>query len=441
LKTNQQLLKLFVVLFFGTAFIFSFSHFGAKAFGTISNADGKYPEGTTIGTLDVSSKTEEEAMSLLEQNYINWIKGSSMELQYGEIAASIDLNEFHLDTKQTIDSIKDGQINTAFISIEKQQVGKQVELLFPQVESNDLDLDKLTQELNQTASQFESGSHSFNLYDDYLLVSLNKNASLNTAIVDINEIPNELQAFIDKNPEIELKNDASFSLIELAKKHNLKDPYALDVLATGIYQAVLPTNISIIERNISSALPGYSTLGFEAKVNASRKVDLVLANPNKTKYSLELHLKNEKLMVILKGQKFAYNYKISTKDEQKLKPKTIVQYSPLLLPGKKKVQTAGVDGQVIKVYRDVYQGEAFIRSELISEDYYPPTYQVEIHGLGGSEQGTVDTTTTISNQTPASTNTTSDQTQAQTQTQTTTETDQQDSNDSNLWGIPNEEPK
>ncbi|WML59567.1 VanW family protein [Neobacillus sp. PS2-9] len=435
MKTNQQLLKVFVVLFFGTAFIFSFSHYGAKAFGTISNADGKYSEGTTIGTLDVAGKTEEEAMSLLEQKFINWVKESSMELQYGEISAPIDLNEFHLDAKQTIDSIKDGQKNTAFISIEKQQIGKQVELLFPQVNSNDLDLDKLTQELNQTASQFEAGSHSFNLYNDYLLASQNKDASLNTAIVNLNELPIELQTFIDKNPKIEIKNESTFSLLELVKKQNLKDPYSLDVLATGIYQAVLPTNISIIERNISSSLPEYVTLGYEAKVNESRNVDLVLANPNKTKYTLELRLENEKLMVTLKGQKFTYTYKVSTKDGQKLKPKTIVQYSPLLLPGKTKVQTPGVEGQVIKVYRDVYQGEAFIKSELISEDYYPPTYQVEIHGLGGSDQETRTDSATTSSQVNDATNSND------IQTQTATDQVQQDSADSDLWGKPNEQPK
>ncbi|MDQ1144860.1 hypothetical protein QE429_001687 [Bacillus sp. SORGH_AS 510] len=441
MKANKQMLKVFVVLFFGTAFIFSFSHYGAKAFENMTNADGRYSDGTAIGDLDVSGKSEEEAMNLLEQKYMNWTKEASMELQYGEMAASIDLTVFHLDAKQTIDSIRDGQKNTAIIATEKQQVIKQVNVLFPQVATNELDIDKLTQDLNQTASQFETVAHSFNLYDNYLLSS--QSTKLNTAILDLNEIPKELLTVIEEDPKIELKQDASFSLLEWVKAHNVQDPYTVDVLATGIYQAILPTNFSIIERNISSSLPEFATLGFEAKVNAERNVNLILANPNKTTYTLALQLQGEKLVVTLTGQKFAYNYKISTKDEQKLKFKTIVQYSPLLLPGKTKVQTSGVEGQVIKVYRDVYQGGAFLKSELISEDYYPPSYQVEIHGLAGSEQVSTPPTTTTSTQTtvPNSSTVNQTKTQAQTQNQPTTESNQQESNDSDLWGKPNEEPK
>ena len=63
---NQQMIKLFVVLLFSTAFIFSFSHYGAKAFEKITNADGKFSDGTTIGALNISGKTEDEAKSLLE---------------------------------------------------------------------------------------------------------------------------------------------------------------------------------------------------------------------------------------------------------------------------------------------------------------------------------------------------------------------------------------
>lgn len=436
MNKHQQILKVFVVLFFGTAFIFSSSHYGAKAFEKMTNTDGKFSEGTTIGAFDVSEKTDEEVKSLLEQKYVDWLKVESINLQYGEITATLNLNQFHLDAQQTVNSIKDGQNNTALITIDKQKVVEQLGLLFPQLESNDLDLDKLTSSLNQTASIFEAGKHTFNLYNDYLIASRKKDSVLNTVVINLNEIPNELQTFIEKNPAIELQRDTTFSLLEIAKKQNMKDTYTLDVLATGIYQAVLPTNITVVERNISSSLPAYSPLGFEATVNQSRNADLVLANSNKVKYILELQLENHKLLVTLKGQKFAYTYKVSTKDEQKLTPKTIVQYSPLLPPGKTKIQTKGTDGLVIKVYRDIYQGDSFIKSELISEDYYPPTYQIEIHGLDGNEQETSTDSATTSSQAATGTTNSND-----IETQTAIDQTLPDSTDSDLWGKPNEQPK
>ena len=90
----QQMIKLFVVLFLGTAFIFSFSHFGAQAFGNLVNANGKYSDGTTVGDLDVSGKTESDLISLLENKYADWLKNTKMELQYKEKSAPFDLSQF-----------------------------------------------------------------------------------------------------------------------------------------------------------------------------------------------------------------------------------------------------------------------------------------------------------------------------------------------------------
>ena len=440
MNKSQQIIKLFVVLLFGTTFIFSFSHYGAKAFDKLTNADGKFSDGTIIGTLDLSGKTKEEAISLIEQKYTNWPKETTIQLQYGETTASIDLSQFHLDANKTINSVKDGQKNKAVITIDKAQIVEQVGILFPQLKSSDLDVDKLTLSLNEMASLFEVGSHTFNIYNDFLLAASKKEAILNSVVIDLDNVPFDLQSLVEKNPTIELQEETTFSLLDLAKKHNMKDSYALDVLATGIYQAVLPSNFNIIERNISSSLPEYALLGFEAKVNQSKNTDLVIANPNKAKYNLELQLTNSQLKVTLKGEKFAYNYKISTKEEQKLKPKVIVQYSPLLLPGKTKVQTKGAEGQIIKVFRDVFEGEAFIKSELISEDYYPATYKVEIHGLGDSVQSqpavtTNQTTTENSSQTTTPSDSTGNTTTSN------GDTTQQESSESDIWGNPNEQPK
>lgn len=441
---SQQLIKLFVVLLFSTAFIFSFSHYGAKAFEKITNTDGKFSKGTTIGSLEVSGKTETEASSLLEEKYVDWIKGTTIELQYGEKIASLDLKLFHLDAKQTLDSIKDGQKIPASITIDRSQVEEQAEILFPEIKSSDINLEKLTSALNETASLFEAGSHTFNLFEDYLLAEhIKKDVVINTAVIDMKEVPDGLQTLIENNPSIEIPEESALSLLGFAKKHNIADSEALNIVATGIYQAVLPTGLSIEERNISSTLPDYAALGLEAKVDQSRNSDLVIANPNKAKYKLELQLDNRSLTVTLKGEQFVYNYKITTKDEQKLKPKTIVQYSPQLLPGKTKVQINGSEGIIIKVYRDVYQGNSFIKSEYISEDYYPPSFQVEVHGLAESGQSTTEPSSTTNTQTGTDNNgqTTEPANSRVDQTPTNSENSQQDSVESDLWGKPNEQPK
>lgn len=424
------MIKLFVVLFFSTAFIFSFSHYGAKAFEKVTNVNGEFSAGTTIGSLDVSGKTEDEAKSLLEEKYVDWLKGFSIQLQYGEKTAPFDSNQFHLDAQQTVSSSKDGENNPAFITVDQIQVEEQVQILFPQIKSSDLDLDKLMKNLNETASLFKAGTQSFNLFNDYLLAAnIKKDVVLNEAIVEMKDVPFDLQSVIDKKASIEIPEKSTFSLLEFAKEQKFGNVDALNLIATGIYQAILPSNFSIVERNIGGSLPEYAKLGYEAKVNQKKNVDLVIANPNKVKYVLELKLENNRLKVTLKGEKFLYDYKITSKDEQKLKPKTIIQYSPLLLPGKTKIETMGTEGQIVKMYRETVQDSQLIKSELISEDYYPPVFQVELHGLAGNQQTTTQTT---------------DQSGTINNNQTTpppTEGEQQDSKESDLWGKPNEQPK
>ncbi|MEH7176389.1 VanW family protein [Neobacillus vireti] len=428
----SRFLKLFVVLFFGTAFIFSFSHFGANAFENFTGADGKYSEGTTVGTINISGKTESEAISVLEEKYVDWVKNTKFELQYSELIVPFDTNLFHFDSVQTLSSVTDGQQNQAIITIDMLQVGEQMQIFFPQLDSNKLELTKLTSDLSNAASQFNNGPFIFNISKDYLINDpASKNAVISEEIVKLTDVSNELQSVIDENPQILLDKKVIFSLLEFAKTQKIENSTVLSVLATGIYQAVLPTNFTITERNIGSVLPDYATLGMEAKVNTATGSDLVIVNPNESLYTIELRLDNNNLIVTLRGEKLLYDYEISKKDEQQLKPKTIKQYSPLVLPGNIKVQTEGADGKIVKVYRDIYQESQLIKSEQISEDYYPPVYRVEIHGLTGTEK---DTTTPAGSDPAANTDPNGTQ-------KPLLPAEEQAADENGLWGKPNEQPK
>jgi hypothetical protein len=429
---DQRLLKLFVVLFFSSAFMFSTSHFGARAFEKF-NSDGSYSEGTTVGSVDISGKTKTEAISLLEEKFVEWVNNTKIDLQFSEKTVPFDINLFHFNAKQTVNNIIDGQKNTATITIEMLQVEDQMQIIFPEIDSNNFEFAKLTKDLTEKASLFETGTYSFNLTSDYIIADSTKaDVIISESIVELEDIPFDLATVIEANSEITIAEEATFSLLEFAEKQKVEKSDSLNLIATGIYQAILPTNFEIVERNISNVLPSYATLGYEARVDFAKGADLVIVNPNKAKYIFELKLENNKLKVTLKGVKLLYNYEIIKKDVQQLKPKAIVQYSPLLLPGKTKVQNAGADGQVVKVYRDTFQGNKLIQSELLSEDYYAPAYRVEIHGLEGTTEG---------NQTISGNKPTAEVAPTNGQTPSPTETPEKDSSDDELWGKPNEQAK
>jgi hypothetical protein len=428
----QQLIKLFTVLFLSTAVIFSSSHFGSEAFGKFSNNDGLFNDGTTIGSVNLTGKTENEAIALLEEKYVEWVNSTKIELQYSEKTVNFDVNLFQFDATETVLNLKEGQNNFASLTIDLLQVEEQINVLFPQVDSKEIELTKLTADLTNTASQLQSGTFSFALNKDYLLVE-KKKAVISEVVVELDSVSDELYSLIKNNPEIVIAEESAFSFLEFAKAQKIENSSALDLIATGIYQAVLPTNLSIKDRNISGALPSYAVLGYEAMVNSAKGVDLVIENPNKDTYTLGFDLAPGSLKVTLTGNQLLYKYEISKKDQQELKPKTIIQYSPLLLPGKTKVENAGSDGKIVKVYRNIYEGSQLLTSELISEDYYPPVFRVEIHGLTGTAQ--------TGGQTTTGTNTTGQNNPSESQSPSTSTIEQQDKQDDDLWGKTNEQPK
>jgi biopolymer transport protein ExbD len=271
---------------------------------------------------------------------------------------------------------------------------------------------------------------------------------LNSATMNVKKVPDELQSFLSANPKIELPADSSFSFLDFLKKQKLEttSAEALSVIGTGIYQAILPTNFTIEERNIGSELPAYAALGDEAKVDYTQSMDLAFSNPNNSKCTLELQLNGNSLTVTLKGAKLPNEYKITKKNEQKVTPKTVVQYSPLLTSGQTTVKSPGKNGQTVEVYRQTYKGDILEKSELIANDYYPPEYRVEIHALDQPAQtaGAAADTSTQTDQQATSNTDQSSQTAQSTTDGTTTSTNgttATSTSDSDLWGKPNEEIK
>lgn len=81
---NVQGVKLFVAIVVTTAFIFSFSHFGANAYERIfSNKEG-YAEGTTVAGVDISGMNLEEALQVLKASQNEWLQSTSIHLKYKE---------------------------------------------------------------------------------------------------------------------------------------------------------------------------------------------------------------------------------------------------------------------------------------------------------------------------------------------------------------------
>jgi G5 domain/VanW like protein len=368
--------KLFLALVFCTAFLFSFSHFGVKAFDQFISKN-TYENNTSISNLDLSGLSKSEALNLLMKKQKEWFESTTITIQYKETKKKIDLDHFHFDFKKSIDMIENGKKNELVVQVDEESLRDFLSTFTMQeIQSDTFDFDRFIQELVAFASMLEAGDHTIQI-DQYFFAGEENEVISETAMkaggnVDL------LQKWTEQFPSIEIAPQSQFSVLKTMKESNDVYPSKeLSIIATAIYKTVLPTNFSITERHISRELPSYAEAGYEAKVDRNKNMDFVFTNPNKEKYVLEFKMIDNLFYVSLKGSTFAYKYNVKIEDKQTFKPKTIIQYSAQLPFGKTITLHEGKDGVLVKVIREtVDKSGEVLKKERISEDFYPPVPKV-----------------------------------------------------------------
>lgn len=419
-KTSSSV-KLFLILVLSTAYVIIFSHFGVQAYNLYSTRHNKFPPGTSIATVNIGAKTENEALTLLNKRISEWSKSTKIILQLNDKSQPLDLSLIQFRANETIQHVKDGQSIPVELIFTQNMLRKQLTLWNPKLELTDFDIPKMTEKIAEIASGLQTGKHVIHL-ENYVLSS---SKTIGKADVHPYHVPNDLHTAVSKMKTIEIPGQATFSFLEYAEKQKLQSISSdtMSIIASGIYQAILTSNFSIMEKNTSTDLPNYADPGFEAKVDIQKNNDFVFANPNIQPYTIHLKWKSNGIHVTLKGPKLLSQYKISTDPIQYFSPKTIIQYSPLLRTGQLKVQQAGIRGMLIKVYRKEYQNDQLIHKELMSEDFYPPVHRIEIHPLKERPKSVVNPDLTTTN--PTTSGQSGDQTNSG--NNSTDQTDQMDS--------------
>lgn len=426
---NQQGIRLFIVLLICTVFIYSFSHFGALAYNAMTTDSDHFSEGTAVGTVDLTGKTKVEGLTALTEQLQKWRTETTIQLHYKEKTIPLDLGIYQFELENTIEAVQNGKKIVIIATIKPDDLQSLLRQLSQDLTLEKTDLQKLNDSLLSYAHQLTSGNH-------IVQVEVTTKAeTINQVEMKLDNVNVVMIDWIAELSPIEITPQAQISILKVIEDRMITSmPDSIkSMIATGIYETILPTNFSIIERHTSQALPNYAKLGYEANVDVKNNRDFIFANPNLSSFQLEFEWNDNTLFIKLNGSKFLYDYKVKQSEPQFFKPKTIIQYNPLLTEGKK-IQQEGKDGILIKISRDVYgdRGE-FIRKETISEDFYPPIHRIEIQGLPSTQPSGETGATTGSSETQQITEgTTSENT---TTTAPTTETDE------DLWGKPNETKK
>jgi hypothetical protein len=390
-------LKIFSVVLLSTILIFSSSHYGAKAFeGIISKAKG-FHENTWIGPLDVSGLEKTEAKALLETKVTEWKSTSSVELLYKEVTMSLPLDEVFIDVDQSVEMAQSSVKNELTINLDNLKLDNALTSLHASFSSDTVDVDSLRNEIALKVKALVSGTSQLNVGDFLLVVEKNEQVVNTISIPIVNEDLKNIGA------TIQIPHQSTFSLLQYLEEQGLMtlDTSVINVLSSGVYQTMLHSNFELLERHISTQLPEYISMGFEAKVDAELKWDLSFYNPNMDNYQIVIYSNGDVLTFDLVGVPFAYEYIVMQEGLKRFDPKTIKQYSPLLEPGQFKVTKEGLPGFYLEHSRLVMDETGqLVEQQLISKDYYPPIHNVKVYGLGtihtvipaeGSEEAPVET--------------------------------------------------
>jgi hypothetical protein len=453
---KRKIIKLSLIVSVYSLFIFSFTYFGASTISFKSSANQVFSEKTFIGTIDVSGKSPEEAKSALEAKRSEWASSAEIMLSYKGQTFSVAAAQYDFLIEESIASAVNGTQNKVLVNLDKDVIDEMPTIPISLI--SDLNKESLKKELLLAAENFVQMTEIS--LENYLPKEERK--VISSAVIQISEGNQEIQEFAKLYPSIEIAPETQFSLAAFVQESELNNrpSYTYSQIATAIYQALMPTNFLIAERHIGSQLPDNIQAGFEAKVNFEKKMDLIFFNPNKFSYSMAFKLKATELEVSIIGVPLLYNYSIITSEKQEFKPRTIKQYSPMLEQGQKSVEVEGSPGILVKVYRETYnQNGELLKSELLSEDFYPPVHRVEILPLTPAAQETASTadgdSDTItapsadesepaeenaSDNIPAEPKGNGNDEQQSSGNQNGTESNA-DEDDGGLFGKPNEEPK
>jgi hypothetical protein len=371
-------LKIFSVILLSTLLIFSFSHFGVLAFEGLALKAKGFQENTWIGPMDVSGIEKTKANEHLIAKVNEWQTNSSIQISYKEVNTKLPTSDIYFKVDESVEVAKDSTKNELFIQIEDSSVLAVLASISSTFTESKVDIDLLKKELVNKVNILQADTIILNL-EDYLTSPV-----MEEQVVHSVKIPNINDDLKNIGATLKIEPKATFSLLQFLEKQGLTslDQNVINLISSGVYQAILPTNFEFLERHIGVNLPEHISLGYEAKLDSKLKKDLLFYNPNNDSYKIEIYNDSQFLIFDVVGVPFLYEYTIMQEGLQLYDPKTIKQYNPLLETGQTKVTRHGQKGLYVEVSRLVEDETGkMIEQQLISKDYYAPVHQIVVFSL------------------------------------------------------------
>ncbi|MBN8191141.1 VanW family protein [Bacillus sp. NTK074B] len=375
------LVRLMAVLFCSTFFLYGFSHLGVFAYETFFVKSLHLSKHAALASIHLGGANKEEALAKLDEKIEEWRGNQKIMIEFDGESVRLDPSLFQFHLEESIDKLEDNENTSLIVTMDEKALDSFLSDQFPDYNEDEVNLTSLKEYTLSLAGSLNQGE-SISIFD-----YLSRNESTQVifeAVSNELEVTPTIKNFIDHHPSILIEPNSQFSFADFLEAEGfvVESQADLSPVASLLYQITLHSNFSIIERNISKELPGYATLGFEAKFNPMNNQDFVITNPNSTEYELKLAIQGNRLKALLQGIPFPNSYNVRLSDKETFPPRVIKQFSPFVEKGSVDIQQEGKDGILIRVYKQKLStsGE-ILAEELINEDFYAPQHKVMIYPL------------------------------------------------------------
>ncbi|CAM3457534.1 hypothetical protein GCM10009865_35410 [Aeromicrobium ponti] len=392
MQENQHfLLKLFSLILLCTLFFTAFSRIGTFAYEKVFMQDTPFSDVTFIGPVEVHGIQKDDVSHRLNQPIANWQSANGVQLSFADQKVDIPGKLFRFHVEESIAAAVPGNANPLYTTIHEQDLIEELRKILDETILSNVNIKSLRARLEEEAGALNTKVSVIKISDHMGEGVVKRQSILSNAEIKIDGT--SLSSWLESHSQVIIPAQDSFSFLELL---NDEDPFLSNELLTkissGIYEAILPTNIQIMERYIGKELPEGITAGFEARV-VKEKMDLMLFNPNDSDITIQFDkVNNRTVEVSVLGIDLGNSYKVRFENKKTYEPKKIIQYQDNI----KNVfssERKGRKGSSVSVYRDEYnsQGER-LKTTLIAEDFYLPVNEIIIRKIAYPETSETETT-------------------------------------------------
>lgn len=192
--------------------------------------------------------------------------------------------------------------------------------------------------------------------------------------------PNEMFSFLERTGPYTAEN--GYTPIPILTDEDVPDRLGGGAaqVATALYQALLQSQLPVIERHAAPRPVSFAQAGLEALVSGDG-LDLRFSNPLKEPLFIHAEVQANQISVALFGAKQEIpQTTISTEKKNVIAPDTIVRVNRQLAPNQEMIERKGSEGFTVISYQNWTEQNGNIVRKKISEDYYKPLHNIILVG-------------------------------------------------------------